>query len=35
MEFHIEAVKTRYSISAKANQPVGEVLITNFRAKGR
>lgn len=28
--FKIEAVKTRYSISAKASQPVGEVLITNF-----
>lgn len=28
--FKIEAVKTRYSISAHANQSVGEVLITNF-----
>lgn len=33
--FHFEPVKTRYSISAKANQAVGEVLITNFRVKGR
>lgn len=35
--FHIDAVKTRYSISAKANQEVGEVLITNFKPglKGR
>ena len=30
--FHIEAVKTRYSISAKESQSVGEVLITNFKA---
>lgn len=30
-EFRIEAVKTRYSISATANQAVGEVLITNFK----
>ena len=29
--FQIEAVPTRYSISAKANQKVGEVLITNFK----
>lgn len=29
--FNIEAVKTRYSISTKAREPVGEVLITNFR----
>lgn len=29
--FRIEAVKTRYSISAKANTQVGEVLITNFK----
>jgi len=29
--FNIDAVKTRYSISAKANQVVGEVLITNFK----
>lgn len=28
--FKIEAVKTRYSINAKASTPVGEVLITNF-----
>lgn len=28
--FRIEAIKTRYSISAKGNQAVGEVLITNF-----
>jgi DNA adenine methylase len=28
--FKIEAVKTRYSINAKASAPVGEVLITNF-----
>lgn len=28
--FKIEAVKTRYSIAAKASTPVGEVLITNF-----
>ncbi len=35
--FEIEAVKTRYSISAHANQQVGEVLITNFKPtlKGR
>lgn len=29
--FRIEAVKTRYSISAKDNQAVGEVLISNFK----
>ena len=29
--FNVEAVKTRYSISAKANQAVGEVLIANFK----
>ena len=29
--FHIEAVKTRYSIAAKANQLVGEVLISNYK----
>ena len=29
--FQIEAVPTRYSISARANQKVGEVLITNFK----
>jgi DNA adenine methylase len=29
--FEIEAVKTRYSISAKANQLVGEVLISNYK----
>jgi len=28
--FQIESVRTRYSISAKANKEVGEVLITNF-----
>lgn len=33
--FHIESVKTRYSISAKSNQSVGEVLISNFRAGAR
>ena len=30
-DFRIEAVKTRYSISATAKQEVGEVLITNFK----
>ncbi len=29
--FQIETVKTRYSLSAKQNQEVGEVLITNFK----
>jgi DNA adenine methylase len=29
--FRIEAVKTRYSVGAKANKEVGEVLITNFK----
>ena len=28
--FHIHEVQTRYSISAKAKQAVGEVLISNF-----
>jgi len=29
--FQIEAVKTRYTISTKSRDPVGEVLITNFK----
>lgn len=29
--FRIEVVKSRCSISAKANQAVGEVLISNFK----
>lgn len=29
--FRIEAVKTRYSVSAAGNQAVGEVLVTNFK----
>ncbi len=35
--FNIEAVKTRYSINPAKSGPVGEVLITNFKApsKGR
>ncbi|WP_341892166.1 hypothetical protein [Variovorax sp. YR752] len=33
--FHIEAVKTGYSISANAKQAVGEVLIANFKTKTR
>ncbi|MGJ7564480.1 hypothetical protein ACSFBM_11535 [Variovorax sp. GB1R11] len=32
-DFRIEAVKTRYSIAAKANQAVGEVLISKFTAR--
>lgn len=31
--FHQEKVKTRYSVSANTNQQVGELLITNFKAK--
>ena len=31
--FRIESVQTRYSISASANKPVGEVLISNFKGK--
>lgn len=30
-DFRVEAVKTRYTISAAGNQAVGEVLITNFK----
>jgi DNA adenine methylase len=30
-DFRIEAVKTRYSISAAKNQEAGEVLISNFK----
>jgi DNA adenine methylase len=30
-QFRIEQVKTRYSIAAKANQEVGEVLISNYK----
>lgn len=33
--FHIEPVKTRYSISARANQEVGEVLICNFKGPSK
>lgn len=32
--FNIESVQTRYTISAKRSTPVGEVLITNFKARG-
>jgi len=31
--FNLEKVKTRYSVSANKNQQVGELLITNFKAK--
>ncbi len=31
-DFRIEAVKTRYSISAAKSQEAGEVLISNFKA---
>jgi DNA adenine methylase len=30
-QFYIESVKTRYSIAAKANKEVGEVLISNYK----
>ena len=32
-DFRIESVQTRYSISGVSRQPVGEVLITNFKGK--
>lgn len=31
-DFNLEKVKTRYSVGAKKNQQVGELLITNFNA---
>ena len=31
--FRIEAVKTRYSIAAKIQREVGEVLISNFSSR--
>ena len=33
--FKFEVVKTRYSVSAKANQEVGEVLISNFKLQAK
>jgi DNA adenine methylase len=31
--FRMEAVKTQYSISTKANQAIGEVLMSNFKGR--